>query len=209
MTTAENGSEVRVHIFSGEIFDFWIIKMKTIFISRDLLSYVNEGYAIPAAERMTNAQRTELKANIKKDAKALGISQTVVTDDIFPRIVNERTAKGVWDVLKVELKDSDKVRTLKVQSLRRDFKYIRMNETELQSDYCTRMTDLVNQMKTFAELIPEKRVVQKILMSLDRKYDSITSIIEETRDIDTLGVHDLMGTLKAFDQRLMGHDEPT
>ena len=46
-------------------------------------------------------------------------------------------------------------------------------------------------------------------MSLNRKYDAIASIIEETRDIDTLGVQDLMGTLKAFDQRLMSHDEPT
>nr|XP_011460338.1 PREDICTED: uncharacterized protein LOC105350323 [Fragaria vesca subsp. vesca] len=158
---------------------------------------------------MTNAQRTELRANIKKDAKALGILQTAVTDAIFPRIANERIAKGAWDVLKVEFKGSDKVRAVKVQSLRRDFEYTKMNETELLSDYCTRLTDLVNQMETYAEPIPEKRVVQKILMSLNRKYDAIASIIEETRDIDTLGVQDLMGTLKAFDQRLMSHDEPT
>nr|XP_011470671.1 PREDICTED: uncharacterized protein LOC105353321 [Fragaria vesca subsp. vesca] len=209
MTTAENGSEVRVPIFSGENFDFWIIKMETVFISRDLLSYVNEGYVVPAAEGMTNAQRTELRANIKKDAKALGILQTAITDAIFPRIANERTAKGAWDVLKVEFKGSDKVRAVKVQFLRRDFEYTRMNETELLSDYCTRLTDLVNQTKTYAEPIPEKRVVQKILMSLNRKYDAIASIIEEARDIDTLGVQDLMGTLKAFDQRLMSHDEPT
>nr|XP_011468553.1 PREDICTED: uncharacterized protein LOC101298924 [Fragaria vesca subsp. vesca] len=188
MTTAENGSEVRVPIFLGENFDFWIIKMETMFISRDLLSYVNEGYVVPAAEGMTNAQRTELRENIKKDAKALGILQTAVTDAIFSRIANERTTKGAWDVLKVEFKGSDKVTAVKVQSLRRDFEYSRMNETELLNDYCTRLIDLVKQMKTYAEPIPEKRVVQKILMSLDRKYDAIASIIDETRDIDTLGV---------------------
>nr|XP_011459881.1 PREDICTED: uncharacterized protein LOC105350146 [Fragaria vesca subsp. vesca] len=199
MTTPENGSKVRVPIFSEENFDFWIIKMETMFISRDLLSYVNEGYIVPTTEGMTNAQRTELKENIKKDAKTLRILQTVVTDAIFPRIANERTAKGAWNVLKVEFKGSNKVRDVKVQSLGRDFEYTRMNETRLLSDYCTRLTVLVNQMKTYVEPIPEKRVVQKILMSLNRKYDAIASIMEETKDIETLGVHDLMGTLKDFD----------
>ena len=74
-----------------------------------------------------------------------------------------------------------------------------MNETELLNDYSTRLTDIVNQMKTYGESITEKRVVQKILMSLNRKYDAIICIIEETRDMETLSVQDVMGTLKAFD----------
>ncbi|KAL6195014.1 hypothetical protein ACLB2K_030636 [Fragaria x ananassa] len=99
---------------------------------------------VPAAEGMANAQRTELRANIKKDAKALGILQTAVTDAIFPRIANERTVKGAWVVLKVEFKGSDNVRAVKIQSLRGDFEYTRMNEIDLLSDYCTRLTDLIS-----------------------------------------------------------------
>ncbi|XP_024179138.1 uncharacterized protein LOC112185163 [Rosa chinensis] len=199
MASLSNSSEIRVPIFSGENFDFWMIKMRTMFISHELWSYVDEGYTVPEIENMSNAQRVELKTNIKKDAKVLGILQNSVSDEIFPRITNEETAKAAWDVLLLEFKGSEKVRAVKLQSLRRDFEYTRMNETELLNDYSTRLTDIVNQIKTYGEPVTEKRVVQKILMSLNRKYDAIICIIEETRDMETLGVQDVMGTLKAFD----------
>lgn len=210
MAASGSNSETRVPIFNGENYDFWVIKMETMFISRELWSLVEEGYTKPAeGAELTVAQRSELKSNIKKDAKALNILQTSITDEIFPRISNERTSKAAWDVLSLEYRGSDKVRAVKVQSIRRDFEYTKMNETELLNDYSSRLSNIVNQLRTYKEEMPEKRVVQKILMSLNRKYDAIVSIIEGTRDMETLGVQDLMGTLKAFDQRVTSHDEDT
>ncbi|XP_062005962.1 uncharacterized protein LOC133723153 [Rosa rugosa] len=167
--------------------------MRTMFISHELWSYVDEGYTVPEIENMSNAQKLELKTNIKKDAKALGILQNSVSDEIFPRISNEETAKAGWDVLLLEFKGSEKVRAVKLQSLRRDFEYTRMNEIELLNDYSTRLTDIVNQMKTYGESITEKRLVQKILMSLNRKYDAIkgnqqANCIEEQCDTNMFSV---------------------
>ncbi|XP_024162529.1 uncharacterized protein LOC112169713 [Rosa chinensis] len=196
MASSSNSSEIRVPIFNGENFDLWMIKMRTMFISHELWSYVDEGYTVPEIENMSIAQKLELKKKIKKDAKALGILQNSVSEEIFPRISNEETTKAAWDVLLLEFKGSEKVRVVKLQYLRRDFEYTRMNETELLNDYSTRLTDIVNQMKTYGESITEKRVVQKIFMSLNRKYDAIIYIIEETRDMETLGVQDVMGTLR-------------
>ncbi|XP_024159212.1 uncharacterized protein LOC112166566 [Rosa chinensis] len=204
MASSSNSLEIKVPIFSGKNFDFWMIKMRTMFISHELWSYVDEGYTVPEIENMSNTKKLELKTNIKKDAKALGILQNSVSNEIFPRISNEETTKAAWNVLLLEFKGSEKVRAVKLQSLRRDFEYTRMNETELLNDYSTTLTDVVNQMKANGGHISEKRIVQKILMSLNRKYDAIICIIEETIDMETLGVQDVMGTLKAFDQRF-GH----
>ena len=62
-------------------------------------------------------------------------------------------------------------------------------------------------MKAYGETIAEERLVQKILLSLNRNYDSIVSIIEETKDLETLTFQEVIGSIKAFDQRLLKHAE--
>ncbi|KAM2768866.1 hypothetical protein PS2_011686 [Malus domestica] len=112
-----SGADLRAPIFNGENFDFWQIKMKTIFRSHDLWEMVEKRYS-PLAKReeeITAAEHKNLKENIVKDAKALGIIQGAVLDEIFPRISILKTAKEAWDILKQEfIRDKqDVVATLK------------------------------------------------------------------------------------------------
>ena len=44
-------------------------------------------------------------------------------------------------------------------------------------------------------------------MSLNRRYKSIVSIIEETRDLDVLKVEEVITSVKVFDKRENMHDE--
>jgi hypothetical protein len=132
MSNSNTGGDLKAPIFDGENFDFWMIKMKTMFVSIDLWNFVEEGYVIPAEyDLLTVNQIIALKRNKKKDAKALGILQNAVTAEIFPRISNEETSKAAWDLLKIEFKGTAKVRAVKLQSLRRDFEYMKMNESIL------------------------------------------------------------------------------
>ncbi|CAL2240562.1 unnamed protein product [Prunus armeniaca] len=41
---------------------------------------------------------------LMKDARALGLIQSAVSDQLFPIIVNEETSKGAWDILKLEFR---------------------------------------------------------------------------------------------------------
>ncbi|XP_059627041.1 uncharacterized protein LOC132269821 [Cornus florida] len=70
-------------------------------------------------------------------------------------------------------------------------------------------TKVVNQMKTYGEDISNQRIVEKILISLPEKYDSIVAVIEETKKLENLSVEELMGSIKAFEQRLSRCSEKT
>ncbi|CAN6678096.1 unnamed protein product [Malus baccata var. baccata] len=118
--------------------------MKTIFRSHDLWDMVKKGYNPPVKnEEGLNATELKLlKEYIVKDAKALGIIQGAVTDEIFPWIAILETAKEAWDVL-----------------------------------------------------------------NLPKSYDSIVAVIENTRDLETFDVQDVVAVLKGYEQWIERHSE--
>ncbi|KAM1578272.1 hypothetical protein ACFX1Z_039846 [Malus domestica] len=204
-----SGADLRAPVFNGENFDFWQIRMKTIFRSHELWDIVENGVETSTKkdEELTVAESKLLKENIVRDAKALGIIQGAVSDQIFPRIAIQETANAAWNVLKQEFVGDKQVRAVKLQGLRRDFEYTRMGENEAFSAYLVRLFDLISQMRSYGEEISNQRIVQKLLISLPRSYDSIASVIENTKDLDIVDVQDVVAILKGYEQRIDRHDE--
>ncbi|CAL2228355.1 unnamed protein product [Prunus armeniaca] len=203
------GGELKAPIFNGENFDFWQIKLKTIFRSHDLWDIVENGYKTPKKEEeeLTKAERKLMRENEVKDARALSIIQGAVSEQFFPRIATQETAKAAWDILKQEFVGDKKVRSMKLQSLRRDFEYTRMNDNESLSGYIAKLFDLINQMKSYGEDLSNQRIVQKLLISLPKSYDSIAAVIENTKDLDTIDAQDVVVILKGYEQRLDRHGD--
>ncbi|KAI5314113.1 hypothetical protein L3X38_043289 [Prunus dulcis] len=168
--------EVRTPIFSGENYEFWKIKMVTIFKSYGLWNLVEKGIPVSnlkkkkkATEEILEEEDDEKAATIlMKDAKALGIIQNAVSYQIFPRIANADSAKAAWELLYGEFHDGDHVRSVKLQNLKREFEYTRMHDNESLSAYLTRLNDLINQMKTYGEVLSNEKHVQKVLISLSK-----------------------------------------
>ena len=65
--------------------------------------------------------------------------------------------------------------------------------------------ELVTQIRSLGENLTDKSVFEKILISLSPKYIDIAAIIKETKDLSTLSIHDLMGSLEMHEQRLGRH----
>ncbi|CAA0830320.1 Unknown protein, partial [Striga hermonthica] len=145
----------------------------------------------------------------KKDSLALFTLQMAMTESLFPRISGAQTSKEAWDTLKEEYQGSDKVRHLKLQTLRRDLENMKMKKSEIVKDYYTRLREVVNQIKAFGENITDKRVVEKILITLSAKYDPIVTTTEETKDLDHLSGTELIGSLEAYEKRLSMRENDT
>ncbi|KAI5350248.1 hypothetical protein L3X38_003139 [Prunus dulcis] len=70
-------------------------------------------------------EKSTMAELLMKEARALGLIQSAVSDQLFRRIVNEETSKGAWDILKLEFRGDKQVRNVKLQGLRREFEYTR------------------------------------------------------------------------------------
>ena len=75
--------------------------------------------------------------------KALFYLFQVVHDIIFPRIAAATRSKEAWDILKTTYQGMEKVKTTKLQMLRRDFETLCMKETENIDSLFTHVIGLV------------------------------------------------------------------
>ena len=176
-----------IPIFDGEKYDFWSIKMVIILKTRKLWSVVEEGVAAPPAQvdetPETVRARSLREEAMMNDTLALQILQTAVSDHIFSRIAAASTSKEAWDALKEEYEGSPQVRLIKLQTLRREYENLKMYENEDIKVFTDKIVELANQLTYHGEQKSDVQLIQKILISLPAKFDSIVSVLEQTSDL--------------------------
>ncbi|RVW55367.1 Retrovirus-related Pol polyprotein from transposon TNT 1-94 [Vitis vinifera] len=106
-----------------------------------------------------------------------------------------------------EFQGDKRTRSVKLQALRRELENMKMKENETLNEFSSKFMELVNQMKSYGEEISDKRIVEKLLISLPNKFDPIVAMIEEIKDLSLLSVQELFGSLKTYEQRLLRHSE--
>jgi gag-polypeptide of LTR copia-type len=134
--------------------------------SQDAWEVVEFGYVEHATvEGLMNNQVNELKESCKKDKIVFYMMYQTVDESGFEKIAGAKTSKEAWETLEKAYKGEDRVKQVRLQTLRGEFENLRMKELEDVSDYITRVEMMVNQLKRNGEETSESRVVEKILKS--------------------------------------------
>lgn len=77
-----------------------------------------------------------------------------------------------------------------------------MKGNENVQPFISRMIIIVNQMKSYGDHISESTIVAKVLQSLTPLFDHVLMVIEESKDLTTLSVEELSGSLQAHEVRI-------
>ncbi|CAJ2647891.1 unnamed protein product [Trifolium pratense] len=201
-----NSFPANLPILDGKNWDQWCVKMNVIFSYQDVEDLITTGYE-PLAAKATQDQQTAFKEVKKKDSKALFLIHQCVDSSNFEKIAGARTAKAAWDILSNAHGGGDKVKKVKLQSLRRQYELLGMLDKESIGEYFTRLQTLVNSMKNYGEVISDVQIIEKVLRTLNPEYDHIVVAIEESKDLSTMSVNELQSSLEAHEQRLQERKE--
>ena len=80
-----------------------------------------------------------LKEACVKDKAALYILYQAVDESSFEKIASAKSSKEVWDILEKTYKGDDRVKQVRLQTLRGKLESMRMKETEGVDEYITRV----------------------------------------------------------------------
>ncbi|KAH0676046.1 hypothetical protein KY285_023847 [Solanum tuberosum] len=161
--------------------------MKAILGSQDVWDIVDKGYTKPVNEETLSPNEKEVYVKTrKKDQHALTLIHQYLDDGMFEKVADATTSKEDWEILQNSLQGFDKVKKIKLKTLRDDFKVLKMKESKSILDLCSRLMVVVNQQRRYGEEVDDVRVVEKIFHSLTSKFDYVVCDIEESKDLDCM-----------------------
>lgn len=130
-----------------------------------------------------------------------------VNESTFEKISDAKTSKIAWEVLQKSLQGAEKVKKLRLQSLRAEFETLKMKTSENVNDYVTRLKTVAYEMKRNGEALDEVRIMEKFLRLLIGKFDYVLTAIEESKDLSLISMDELVSSLQAHEQRINQIDD--
>ena len=74
-----------------------------------------------------------------------------------------------------------------------------MEQDESFDEFYAKLKDIVNLAFNLGETIPESKVVRKVLRSLLERFHAKITAIEESKDIDSIPLTELVGNLQTYE----------
>lgn len=150
---------------------------------------------------------TDPKATVdeKADKIVLAMLYQGLPEDMLLSIAEKGTAKEAWEALKTMCQGPEPVKKAKVQTLRTKFESMCMKENEQLDEFYLRLNGLVTNIRALGEEMKETYVVKKLLRAMPSKFLQIVSTLEQFGNLETLSVEEVVGSLKAHEERMKGN----
>ncbi|KAL4384001.1 hypothetical protein GQ457_15G015770 [Hibiscus cannabinus] len=200
---SSNSPSTFVHIFTRTHYHVWAVKMKVYLRSLGLWNVVEtDEHPLALRANPTLAQLKAYNEDLLKKDRALTCIHSGLADHIFTSIMNLETPKSVWDKLKEIHEGGDRVKKTKLLTLKKEFSMLQMKDDELIKDFSNMLMDVVNQIRLYGENLPDAKVVEKVMISVPQRFEAKISAIEESCDMTSLTIADLVSKLEAQEQRV-------
>ncbi|GAV79410.1 DUF4219 domain-containing protein/UBN2 domain-containing protein [Cephalotus follicularis] len=189
-------------VFDGENYQTWAVRMRAYLEGCDFWEAVEQDYEVaPLPDNPTINQIKYYKERTTRKAKAKSCLYAVISPAIFSRIMACESAKDIWDFLKAEYQGDEKIRSMKGLNLTAEFKRLQMKESETIKEYSDKLIRIENQARVLSTDLSEKRLVQKILVSLPERFEATIASLENTKDLSQIKLEKLQSALQAQEQR--------
>ena len=87
------------------------------------------------------------------------------------------------------------VKINKLQQLTSKFESIRMTNDESFDEFYAKLNDIVNSAYNLGKIYDQPKIVRKILKSFTENFRSKVTAIIESKDVDSIPVNELVGSL--------------
>ncbi|XP_016579092.2 uncharacterized protein LOC107876748 [Capsicum annuum] len=131
--------------------------------------------------------------------EALDLWEAVQEDYEVTPLGDNPTSAEIWEYLEKKYQGNERVQNMQVMNMIREFEMKRIKQSKTIKDYADQLLDLANKVRLFAKDFTDKRIVQKILVTLPEKYEAIISSLENSKDLSSITLAELLNVLQALE----------
>ena len=123
----------------------------------------------------------------------------IVSMEEFKRISNIEIAHIAWNILQTMHEGRKAVKINKLQQLTIRFESIRISDDESFNELYAKLNDIVNFIYNLGKIYDQPKIVKKILRSLTEDFRPKVTAITESKDVDSIPVYELVGSLQSYE----------
>ncbi|KAH9648834.1 hypothetical protein KPL70_025758 [Citrus sinensis] len=219
-TFREGQSTTRPPFFDGNDYAYWKTRMRIYLQALDyeIWEVVCDGPFMPTFKDEAgddipkpSSQWSELeKRKMSLNSKAMNALFCALDKKEFHRVSSCESAQEIWNKLEVVYEGTNQVKESKISRYTRQYELFQMEQNENVYSMYTRFTDIVNTLGALGKTFSNSEKVKKIIRSLPKEWRPKRTAIEEAKDLNTLPLDDLIGSLISYEEDLAaekGHEE--
>ncbi|GAV58757.1 zf-CCHC domain-containing protein/UBN2 domain-containing protein [Cephalotus follicularis] len=143
---------------------------------------------------------------LQLNSKAKHVLFCAVGPNEFNRISSCDSVKEIWDLLEVTNEGTNQVKESKISMFVHEYELFMMHNDECISDMFTRFTTIVNSLKNLGKSYSNQELIRKILRCLPKSWTPKVTAIEEAKDLSTLPLEHLLGSLMTDETTMKNHE---
>ena len=113
----------------------------------------------------------------------------------FKRISNFEVAHIARNILQTVHEGTKAVKINKLKQLTSKFESIRMSDDESFDEFYAKLNDIVNSAYNLSEIYDQPKIGRKIFRSLTEDFRPKMTAIIESKDVDSIPIDELVGSL--------------
>jgi hypothetical protein len=137
----------------------------------------------------------------RNDRGAVELIYKSVPPELLPVLRKHKTAQATWDAIRKMRAGSDRVRDAKAQTLRSEYDQLRHKSGESIDDLAMRLTGLTARLGELGDPVSDRKVMQKWLRIVPKRYSQLAVSIDNLVDLDTTSIEEIVGRFKAAEER--------
>ncbi|GJR02690.1 zf-CCHC domain-containing protein [Tanacetum coccineum] len=207
----EGQSMQRPPLFESDGFIYWKNRFETYVKSKDLdLWHVITDGDFPPIQNNPETKKDEvvpfhkqnddLKKKLAKNNEAKMVIYNALPRKEYERIFMCQTAKEIWDTLLITHQGNNQVKANKIDLLVQQYEQFTIPEEESIDNAFAKFNTIITSLKALDEGFSSKNCVRKFLRALHPKWRAKVTAIEESKNLTTLPLDELIGNLKVYEE---------
>ncbi|GJT53124.1 retrovirus-related pol polyprotein from transposon TNT 1-94 [Tanacetum coccineum] len=206
----EGQSMQRPQLFKSDSFIYWKNRFETYVKSKDLDLWhvITNGDFQPIIQNPKTKldevvpfkkQTDDLKRMLAKNNEAKMVIYNALPRNEYEGIFMCNTAKEIWKTLLITHQGNSQVKDYKIDLLVQQYEQFVISEDESIDSAFARFNTIITSLKALDEGYYSKNYVRKFLRALHPKWRAKVTTIEESKDLTSLSLDELIGNLKVHE----------